>query len=108
LELPVLVSAQLKRRADRRLPRISDIRQASAIQHEADFVGLLHKEVSDEDCVKLLIAKNNNGPLGTVRLFLSAELQRFEQGPVVYREENEMERAWRDYRLDKDFPYETE
>lgn len=107
LELPVLVSAQLKRRADGRLPRIGDIRQATAIEHEADFVGLLHKEVSDEDCVKLLIAKNNNGPLGTVRLFLSAELQRFEQGPVVYHEENEMERAWRDYRLEKDFPHET-
>jgi replicative DNA helicase len=107
LELPVLVSAQLKRRADWHLPRIGDIRQATAIEHEADFVGLLHKEVSDEDCVKLLIAKNNNGPLGTVRLFLSAELQRFEQGPVVYHEENEMERAWRDYRLEKDFPHET-
>jgi hypothetical protein len=43
-----------------------------------------------------------------LRLFLSAELQRFEQGPVVYHEENEMERAWRDYRLEKDFPHETE
>jgi hypothetical protein len=66
------------------MPRIGDIRQTTAIEHAPHFVGLLHKEVSDENCVKLLIAKNNNGSLGTVRLFLSAELQRFEQGPVVY------------------------
>jgi replicative DNA helicase len=39
-------------------------------------------------------------------LFFSGELQRFEQAPVVFHEENEMERAWRDYRLEKDFPRE--
>lgn len=108
LQLPVLVSAQLKRRADQRVPRIGDIRQAAAIEDHADFVGLLHRECpsADEDRVKLLIAKNNNGPCGSVRLFFSAKLLRFDQESFVGNEENEIEQAWRDYRMEKDFPRE--
>lgn len=42
----------------------------------------------------------------TPALFFSGELLRFDQEPFVGHEENEMERAWRDYRLEKDFPRE--
>ena len=107
LGLPVLVSAHLKRRADGRLPRIGDIRESGAIEHEADFVGLLHREgpIADENYFNLLIAKNYNGPTRTVSLFRPPGLQWFEQGQV-HNEEEEMERAWRDYRNEKDYPPE--
>jgi replicative DNA helicase len=110
LELPVLVSAQLKRRADGRVPRIRDIRQSRSIEEEADFVGMLHREgsITEKDRFELLIAKNNNGPSGTVCLFFDRVVQLFEQGRPVRYEENEMIIAWRDYLMEKDFPQEMD
>jgi replicative DNA helicase len=115
LEVPILMSAHLKRRADGRLPRSGDIRESGAIEHEADFIGLLHREgpIPYEDCFDLLIAKNNNGPLGTIGLLFTEEIQRFEKGPIFpdapsvsyfTEEEQEMTKAWRDYQNEKDSP----
>ena len=112
LELPVLVSAQLKRRADGRLPRIGDIRESGAIEHEADFIGLLHRERQIQCVFDLLICKNNNGPLGTIGFLFVEEIQRFEEGlivpdvPNMSDEEQQIARAWRDYQNEKDFPRE--
>ena len=108
LQVPVLVSAQLKRRADGRVPRIGDIRGAGAIGREADFVGLLHREgsISAENCFELRIAKNHHGPSYAVSFFLDRRLQWFEQGPPVLNEDEELDRAWRDYRHEQDFPPE--
>jgi replicative DNA helicase len=120
LGLPILVSAHLKRRTEGRLPRSGDIRESGTIKHEADFIGLVHREgpITYEDCYEMLIAKNNNGPLSTVgRLFIE-EIQRFEKGPIFpdapsvpsvpsfSEEEQEMTQASRDYRNEKDFPRE--
>jgi replicative DNA helicase len=109
LGLPILVSAHLKRRADGRVPRSGDIRESGAIEHEADFIGLIHRDgpILHENCFHLLIAKNNNGPLGTVGLLFIEEIQHFEEGPIVPNEEQEMTRAWRDYRNEKNFPEDS-
>lgn len=118
LGLPILVSAHLKRRADGRLPRCGDIRESGAIEHEADFIGLLHREgpIRDEDCFELLLAKNNNGPSGTIRLLFTPQIQRFEEGPIipdvsnvsnvanVSNEGQEITQAWRDYKGERYFP----
>jgi replicative DNA helicase len=112
LGLPILVSAHLKRRADGRVPRSGDIRESGAIEHEADFIGLIHRDgpILHDNCFHLLIAKNNNGPLGTVGLLFVEEIQHFEEGyvlsniPGVSDEEQEMTQAWRDYRNEKEFP----
>jgi len=108
LDVPVLVSAQLKRRADGRLPRIGDIREAGAIEPEADFVGLLHREgtISTKNYYDLRVAKNSHGPADTVRLIRYPGLQWFEPGPPICNEEEEIEQAWHDYRYEKDFPPE--
>ena len=115
LELPVLVSAQLKRRAEGRLPRIGDIRESGAIEHEADFIGLLHKERQIECGFDLLISKNNNGPLGSIGYLFVGDIQRFEEGLMIpglpdvsdlSDEEQQIARAWRDYQNEKDFPRE--
>jgi len=108
LEVAMLVSAQLKRRADGRLPRSGDIRESGAIELEADFVGLLHREgtLSAENYGELLIAKNNHGSSRAVRFYLAPGSQWFEQGPPVHNEDEEKDRAWRDYRHERDFPPE--
>ena len=77
LNIPVIVLSQLNREVERekgRAPRLSDLRESGAIEQDADLVGLLYKAVkegeddepstgsSDAVAVKLLIAKQRNGP----------------------------------------------
>lgn len=106
LGVPILVSAHLKRRAEGRVPKCVDIRESGAIEHEADFIGLLHRETlnAEPHVIELLVAKNFNGALGPIRLCRIDEIQRFEEVPT---EEQEISHAWQDYRLEKDFPPET-
>ncbi|MCI0589646.1 MAG: replicative DNA helicase [Planctomycetes bacterium] len=100
LEIPVLALAQLNRgpedRDDKR-PRLSDLRESGSIEQEADVVGLLYredyyrgkgsteKEGARDDpagAVELLIAKQRNGPTGSVRLRFSPEFVRFDSATL--------------------------
>src|SRR5438445_12225319 len=76
LSVPVIVLSQLNREVEKekgRAPRLSDLRESSAIEQDADLVGLLYRPIQDEDeesatessdgfPVNLLIAKQRNGP----------------------------------------------
>ena len=93
LKLPVIVLAQLNRGPENRtgkskgVPMMSDLRESGAIEQDADMIGLLYrfayyaeddeekKEVGDK--ANLLLAKNRNGPTGSVPLSFQAELMRF-------------------------------
>lgn len=70
-----------KRNGDDRRPRMSDLRGTSAIEYEADHVWLLWRH--EQGAVDLVIAKQRNGPQGTVTLAWKGETTRFadaEQG----------------------------
>lgn len=81
LRVPVLVLSQLNRavegREDHR-PRMSDLRESGAVEQDADVVMLLHRpeyyDPTDQPgLAELIVAKNRNGPIGTVPLtFLKA------------------------------------
>jgi replicative DNA helicase len=78
LHVPFLVLAQLNRKAtDRGRPQLSDLRDSGALEQDADVVCLLHRP-ADEPFADLIIAKNRNGPTGTVKLHWVAEQTRFE------------------------------
>ncbi|MEU8319707.1 DnaB-like helicase C-terminal domain-containing protein [Nonomuraea sp. NPDC048881] len=78
LRLPVVVSAQLNRLVEQRLdkrPNVhTDLRDSDAIAHIADTVILLHREDAYErespraGEMDLIVAKNRQGPIGTVTL----------------------------------------
>ncbi len=85
LEVPVVAVSQLSRqteaRADRR-PQLSDLRESGALEQDADLVIFIHRadayRTKPEDKEKrdgiaeLIVAKQRNGPTGTVKLtFLS-------------------------------------
>jgi replicative DNA helicase len=90
LNLPVVVLCQLNRESEKekRLPRLSDLRESGSIEQDADVVLLLSKardqrdaeETPDQLAVKreLIIAKNRNGPIGEVALTFNKRLTRFE------------------------------
>ncbi len=95
LDVPVVVLSQLNRGAEGReghRPRMSDLRESGSIEQDADVVMLLHRESyyhrgeSDwEDAnpdklntAEIIVAKQRNGPTGTVNLFFNGKLTRFE------------------------------
>ncbi len=86
LKIPVLVLQQLSRanasRSDHR-PILSDIRESGAIEQDADVVMFLHREAyykpdtEKKNIAEVIIAKQRNGPLGTVELGWQAEYTKF-------------------------------
>ena len=86
LKVPVLVLQQLSRantgRSDHR-PVLSDIRDSGAIEQDADVVMFLHREAyynpetEKKNIAELIIAKQRNGPLGTIELGWQAEYTKF-------------------------------
>ena len=85
LSIPVIALAQLNRgvenREDKR-PRLADLRESGAIEQDADVVIFLHRpDMYDPEDRKgeadLIVAKNRNGPIGTVTLSWLSESMRF-------------------------------
>ena len=85
LALPVVALAQLNRgvelREDKR-PRLADLRESGAIEQDADVVAFLHRpEAYDPEDrpgeADLIVAKNRNGPVGSVTLTWIKESMRF-------------------------------
>jgi replicative DNA helicase len=87
LNVPVIAVSQLSRAPERResfRPRLSDLRESGAIEQDADVVLMLFREdyynPTDENkgIAEIMIAKQRNGPTGTVKLAFINEYTRFE------------------------------
>ncbi len=86
LNVPVLALAQLSRagaqRSDKR-PILSDLRDSGAIEQDADVVMFLHREeyydpnTEDKNIAEVIVAKQRNGPLGTIKLAWLGQYTRF-------------------------------
>jgi replicative DNA helicase len=89
LSIPIVVLSQLSRapeaRSDRR-PQLSDLRESGALEQDADVVALIFREEmyklgdepSESDGVaEIILAKQRNGPTGTIRLAFLREQTRF-------------------------------
>ncbi len=87
LNLPVIAVSQLSRAPERResfRPRLSDLRESGAIEQDADVVLMLFREdyynptEENKGIAEVIIAKQRNGPTGTVKLAFINEYTRFE------------------------------
>ncbi len=87
LNVPVIAISQLSRAVESRTdhrPQLSDLRESGAIEQDADVVVLLMREEyynaneQNKGTADVIIAKQRNGPVGTVKLSFIKEYTRFE------------------------------
>ena len=96
LGVPIIAVSQLSRavesRSDHR-PQLSDLRESGAIEQDADVVVLLLREEyynpteENRGKAEVIIAKQRNGPVGSINLTFVREYTRFENAELIRREE---------------------
>jgi replicative DNA helicase len=86
INVPVLLLSQLSRGLEQRQnkrPMLSDIRDSGEIEQDADKILFLHrddyfnKQSENKNLIEIVVAKNRNGSLGTVKLNFVKEYNQF-------------------------------
>lgn len=87
LNVPVIAISQLSRAVESRTdhrPQLSDLRESGAIEQDADVVVLILREEyynptpDNQGIAEIIIAKQRNGPVGSLKLSFIKEYTRFE------------------------------
>lgn len=88
-QVPIIALSQLSRSVENRInkrPILSDLRESGSIEQDADVVLMLYRDsyynpstVNIDNTVQLIIAKQRNGPTGTVDLQFDPKLMKFSE-----------------------------
>jgi len=100
LDVPLVALSQLSRASERRgedkRPMLSDLRESGSIEQDADVVAFIHREAyynrndemseSDKAKSEIIVAKQRNGPTGTVNLYFNSSYTRFDNLDTQHEE----------------------
>ncbi len=89
LDVPVVALSQLSRAVEQRggnhKPQLSDLRDSGAIEQDADIVMFIYRKDYYPDCdeedkniAEINIAKQRNGPIGTIKLLWQPDFTKFQ------------------------------
>jgi replicative DNA helicase len=89
LNIPVIAISQLSRAPESRAgqghrPQLSDLRESGALEQDADVVVFIYREEvynetpDNRGIAELIIGKQRNGPIGTIKMAFIKEYTRFE------------------------------
>jgi len=86
LEVPVVALSQLSRAVEQRSdkkPNLADLRESGSLEQDADIVAFLYREdyynqeTDRKNITDLIVAKQRNGPVGTVEFLFQKEMSKF-------------------------------
>ena len=95
MECPIIALSQLSRAPEQRAdhsPMLSDLRESGSIEQDADVVMFLYrdeyynKETEEKNIGECIIAKQRNGPVGTVKMAWIGSQSKFANLELVYKE----------------------
>ena len=87
LDIPIIALSQLSRSVESRQvkkPMLSDLRESGSLEQDADIVMFLYREdyynpeTENKNITDVIIAKNRNGPTGTIPVYFRKEYVRFQ------------------------------
>lgn len=89
LDIPVVALSQVRRETEGKRPSLADLRESGSIEQDADVVIFLHRDrgteaKSEEETpsnilTELILAKQRNGPIGTVEIAFIPKYTKFEE-----------------------------